>query len=69
MTADRTKQIMNQMMNIIMYLRKVCNYPDLFEGREIRSPFTMKGLSCYVPSSISNNPLANKGNYKIFLLS
>lgn len=32
-------------MNILMQLRKVCNHPDLFDGRPILSPFHMTPLS------------------------
>eukprot|EP00004_Rigifila_ramosa_P010956 TRINITY_DN2311_c0_g1_i1.p1 TRINITY_DN2311_c0_g1~~TRINITY_DN2311_c0_g1_i1.p1 ORF type:complete len:1094 (-),score=195.74 TRINITY_DN2311_c0_g1_i1:317-3598(-) len=28
-----------QLMNIVMQLRKVCNHPDLFEPRQVESPF------------------------------
>eukprot|EP01083_Nonionella_stella_P073910 200160_1 len=32
------------MMSILMQLRKVCNHPDLFEGRPILSPFDMEAI-------------------------
>jgi SNF2 family DNA or RNA helicase len=28
-------------MNVLMYLRKVCNHPDLFAPREVQSPLTL----------------------------
>lgn len=38
------------MMSVLIQLRKVCNHPDLFEGRPILSPMDMSGL-CYNTSS------------------
>ena len=35
--------------NILMQLRKVCNHPDLFEGRAIKSAFDAKRLSLRYP--------------------
>ncbi|XP_012080821.1 protein PHOTOPERIOD-INDEPENDENT EARLY FLOWERING 1 isoform X2 [Jatropha curcas] len=40
------------MISIIMQLRKVCNHPDLFEGRPIISSFDMAGLDIQLSSSI-----------------
>merc|ERR1719460_3389099 len=37
---------------VLMALRKVCNHPDLFEGRAITSPFTSETLCCDVPSPV-----------------
>jgi len=48
------------MMNIVMQLRKVCNHPDLFEGREIRSPFTMQPLTYTVPSLVVCDTIEDK---------
>jgi len=62
MAADRTKAIMKcsdymGMMNIVMQLRKVCNHPDLFEGRAIRAPFITEGLRYHVPSLVVNDKI------------
>ena len=35
------------MMNVLMQLRKVCNHPDLFEPRPIKSPFISKDTVVY----------------------
>eukprot|EP00899_Mesostigma_viride_P018488 jgi/Mesvir1/26640/Mv24037-RA.1 len=35
-------------INCLMQLRKVCNHPDLFEGRAIESPFDMEPLVMHV---------------------
>ncbi|KAM7270265.1 hypothetical protein ACFE04_029479 [Oxalis oulophora] len=40
------------MISIIMQLRKVCNHPDLFEGRPIVSSFDMSGIDIQLSSSI-----------------
>ena len=39
-------------MNCLMQLRKVCNHPDLFEGRPIISAFDMQRLEIKVPSMV-----------------
>lgn len=43
-------------MNVLMQLRKVCNHPDLFEGRRILSPFAMPALF-YPTPAIANGLL------------
>ncbi|RZC25456.1 Protein PHOTOPERIOD-INDEPENDENT EARLY FLOWERING 1 isoform D [Glycine soja] len=40
------------MISIIMQLRKVCNHPDLFEGRPIVSSFDMRGIDIQLSSSV-----------------
>ncbi|VAI81640.1 unnamed protein product [Triticum turgidum subsp. durum] len=40
------------MISIIMQLRKVCNHPDLFEGRPIISSFDMAGIDMQISSSV-----------------
>lgn len=40
------------MISVIMQLRKVCNHPDLFEGRPIISSFDMVGIDMQLSSSI-----------------
>ncbi|KAK9804733.1 hypothetical protein WJX72_002805 [[Myrmecia] bisecta] len=37
-------------INVLMQLRKVCNHPDMFEGRPIVSAFDMAGLELQLPS-------------------
>uniref|UniRef100_J3LG01 DNA helicase n=1 Tax=Oryza brachyantha TaxID=4533 RepID=J3LG01_ORYBR len=41
------------MISIIMQLRKVCNHPDLFEGRPIISSFDMAGINKQISSFVS----------------
>ncbi|KAL2612977.1 hypothetical protein R1flu_024669 [Riccia fluitans] len=38
------------LINVLMQLRKVCNHPDLFEGRPIVSSFDMVGLDLHLSS-------------------
>lgn len=40
------------MISVIMQLRKVCNHPDLFEGRPIVSSFDMSGIDSQLSSSV-----------------
>ncbi|KAI3472143.1 hypothetical protein Pfo_029631 [Paulownia fortunei] len=40
------------MISVIMQLRKVCNHPDLFEGRPIVSSFDMSGMDMQLSSSV-----------------
>ncbi|XWS57208.1 hypothetical protein CRYUN_Cryun09bG0154400 [Craigia yunnanensis] len=40
------------MIGVIMQLRKVCNHPDLFEGRPIVSSFDTGGINIQLSSSI-----------------
>ncbi|XP_071911485.1 protein PHOTOPERIOD-INDEPENDENT EARLY FLOWERING 1-like isoform X3 [Coffea arabica] len=40
------------MISVIMQLRKVCNHPDLFEGRPIVSSFDMTGIDLQLSSSV-----------------
>ncbi|GAB2295490.1 Pharynx and intestine in excess protein 1 [Dionaea muscipula] len=40
------------MLNVIMQLRKVCNHPDLFEGRPIVSSFDMVGIDMQLSSAV-----------------
>lgn len=50
------------MISVIMQLRKVCNHPDLFEGRPIVSSFDMNGIDAQLSSSVcsifSPNPFS-----------
>lgn len=39
-------------INVLMQLRKVCNHPNLFEGRPTVSPFRMDRIEIHVPSCV-----------------
>ncbi|KAI0564218.1 DNA helicase [Gracilaria domingensis] len=40
-------------MNVLMQLRKVCNHPDLFEGRPILSPFSCAAVFYPIPTIVA----------------
>ncbi|XP_051952477.1 chromatin-remodeling ATPase INO80 isoform X2 [Xyrauchen texanus] len=40
-TSQQSHNTTSSLMNLVMQFRKVCNHPDLFERREIHSPFHM----------------------------
>ncbi|PKU84185.1 DNA helicase INO80 [Dendrobium catenatum] len=42
------------MISVIMQLRKVCNHPDLFEGRPIISSYDMAGIDIQLSSAVSS---------------
>ena len=35
------KNFTSNLMNLVMQFRKVCNHPELFERRDVRSPFSL----------------------------
>ena len=39
-----SKLKMENLMNLVMQFRKVCNHPELFERRVGRIPFSFRGL-------------------------
>lgn len=46
-------QDMLGVLNVLLQLRKVCNHPDLFEGRPILSPFSCKAIFYPVPTLVA----------------
>ena len=48
-------------LNILMQLRKICNHPDLFQSRPVRSPLVLGNASikCVVPKMIVDVQLKN----------
>ena len=40
-------------MNVLMYLRKVCNHPDLFAPREVLSPLRLPAVELDIPKAYS----------------
>ena len=40
-------------MNVLMYLRKVCNHPDLFAPREVVSPLRLPAVELDIPKAYS----------------
>ncbi|EDO39324.1 predicted protein, partial [Nematostella vectensis] len=57
MSRGKTKETLESghflsVINILMQLRKVCNHPDLFEGRPTLSPFQVEGINYYTASLV-----------------
>lgn len=55
-------------MNVIMQLRKVCNHPDLFECRDVKSPYFLKTDEYIVPKLIFNFSLIMKYPLRKYIL-
>ncbi|KAF5731979.1 hypothetical protein HS088_TW18G00666 [Tripterygium wilfordii] len=51
------------MISVIMQLRKVCNHPDLFEGRPIVSSFDMSSMDIQLSSSICS--ITSRGPFSL----
>ncbi|ELU04541.1 hypothetical protein CAPTEDRAFT_220290 [Capitella teleta] len=47
-----TSSSTSSLMNLVMQFRKVCNHPELFERREIRSPYSFRWLEYHLPKLI-----------------
>ncbi|XP_042901468.1 chromatin-remodeling ATPase INO80 isoform X1 [Parasteatoda tepidariorum] len=47
--SSSSQSATSHLMNLVMQFRKVCNHPDLFEKREVKSPFAMKSFSYHIP--------------------
>ncbi|CRL03233.1 CLUMA_CG016168, isoform A [Clunio marinus] len=48
------KNFTSNLMNLVMQFRKVCNHPELFERRDIRSPFALSKLEYQMPRLVYN---------------
>uniref|UniRef100_A0A336MQW6 Chromatin-remodeling ATPase INO80 n=1 Tax=Culicoides sonorensis TaxID=179676 RepID=A0A336MQW6_CULSO len=48
------KTVTSNLMNLVMQFRKVCNHPELFERRDSKSPYAMKGQEYPLPRLIFN---------------
>jgi len=53
-----SKKKMENLMNLVMQFRKVCNHPDLFEKRQGRSPLLFNTMQRGVQQNMTtvNNP-------------
>lgn len=54
------KNFTSNLMNLVMQFRKVCNHPELFERRDIRSPFKFKIPEYVMPRLVYNETLSHK---------
>lgn len=46
------KNFTSNLMNLVMQFRKVCNHPELFERRDIRSPLVFPRMEYHMPKLI-----------------
>lgn len=46
------KNFTSNLMNLVMQFRKVCNHPELFERRDVKSPFSLPKLEYQMPRLI-----------------
>ena len=63
--ADSKSKVEN-LMNLVMQLRKVCNHPELFERRPSKSPYLFQTFTNYT----GHQPIRNKlgeGKYISFV--
>ena len=49
------------MMGVLMQLRKVCNHPDLFETRPIRTPFICECIELAIPRLVERMAQIERG--------
>ncbi|XP_072933681.1 chromatin-remodeling ATPase INO80 [Epargyreus clarus] len=49
------KNFTSNLMNLVMQFRKVCNHPELFERRDVRSPFAMYVEDYHLPKLIAED--------------
>ncbi|KAG6451472.1 hypothetical protein O3G_MSEX007172 [Manduca sexta] len=49
------KNFTSNLMNLVMQFRKVCNHPELFERRDVRSPFAMQVDDYHIPKLIAED--------------
>ncbi|CAG4955092.1 unnamed protein product [Parnassius apollo] len=49
------KNFTSNLMNLVMQFRKVCNHPELFERRDVKSPFAMQVDDYHIPKIIAED--------------
>ncbi|KAI5644843.1 DNA-binding domain-containing protein [Phthorimaea operculella] len=47
------KNFTSNLMNLVMQFRKVCNHPELFERRDVKSPFAMQVDDYHIPKVVA----------------
>uniref|UniRef100_A0A1A9X1K8 Chromatin-remodeling ATPase INO80 n=1 Tax=Glossina brevipalpis TaxID=37001 RepID=A0A1A9X1K8_9MUSC len=50
----------SNLMNLVMQFRKVCNHPELFERRDVKSPFSVKCQEYVIPRLVYDECLLLK---------
>ncbi|XP_075984610.1 chromatin-remodeling ATPase INO80 isoform X2 [Anticarsia gemmatalis] len=48
------KNFTSNLMNLVMQFRKVCNHPELFERRDVKSPFAMQVDDYHIPKLLAD---------------
>lgn len=56
-TSSQAQSTTSHLMNLVMQFRKVCNHPDLFERREVRSPLYIMLEPYFLPKFLYNEGL------------
>ncbi|XP_063529749.1 chromatin-remodeling ATPase INO80 isoform X1 [Cydia strobilella] len=51
------KNFTSNLMNLVMQFRKVCNHPELFERRDVRSPFAMQVDDYHLPKLVAEEAI------------
>ncbi|XP_077286695.1 chromatin-remodeling ATPase INO80 isoform X2 [Arctopsyche grandis] len=49
------KNFTSNLMNLVMQFRKVCNHPELFERRDVKSPFFLKCDDYVIPKIVAED--------------
>ncbi|GBO26396.1 DNA helicase INO80 [Araneus ventricosus] len=62
--SSHSQSATSSLMNLVMQFRKVCNHPDLFEKREVKSPFFFKSILHVLPKLFYREGLLYLNNYK-----
>lgn len=60
--ASHSQSATSHLMNLVMQFRKVCNHPDLFEKREVKSPFFQKAVDFVLPKLLFREGLLYLNN-------
>ncbi|GFS53061.1 chromatin-remodeling ATPase INO80 [Nephila pilipes] len=62
--SSHSQSATSSLMNLVMQFRKVCNHPDLFEKREVKSPFFFKSLLYILPKLLYREGLLFLNNFQ-----
>lgn len=54
------KNFTSNLMNLVMQFRKVCNHPELFERRDIKSPFALRIPEFILPRLVNDELMIHK---------
>lgn len=57
--ASLDKSVTSNLMNLVMQFRKVCNHPELFERRDVRSPMAVRPEEFVLPRLVYDEGILN----------